>query len=301
MAGTYAGNAIACAAANATFAPWSCMELYGAVLPWHSHLNHLIHPSSSSSQISQVGCDDGTQLHGNSGCPGGALVRGSMRCCNRFCKVQGSRLCLLEFIVTYMTYSDHWPRRKGLEDLRARYPEVIQEVLQCRVPFPLMTLMRGELTWLVASNYWLQCDYNILPTFYDQRIRSDMTHDLTWLDQFWVNWLAFKKNAPFQGAWTWSDDWPGISPGWTSGYLWAARRHGQISMRQPMKSIYICIYNDNDICVLQTVEWKHLTFKSGGQVPKGFAQQMVKAGFDMFWDEVGDLETAYFFFKCFYQ
>jgi len=31
MAGTYAGNAIACAAANATFAPWSCMELYGAV------------------------------------------------------------------------------------------------------------------------------------------------------------------------------------------------------------------------------------------------------------------------------
>ena len=134
-------------------AVWSCMELYGAVLPWHSHLNHLIHPSSSSSQISQVGCDDGTQLHGNSGCPGGALVRGSMRCCNRFCKVQGSRLCLLEFIVTYMTCSDHWPRRKGLEDLRARYPEVIQEVLQCRVPFPLMTLMRGELTWLVASNY----------------------------------------------------------------------------------------------------------------------------------------------------
>lgn len=71
-------------------------------------------------------------------------------------KVQGSRLCLLEFIVTYSRYSDHWPRRKGLEDLRALYPEVIQEVLQCRVPFPLM---RGELTyltWLVASN---DCNY----------------------------------------------------------------------------------------------------------------------------------------------
>ena len=53
----------------------------------------------------------------------------------------------------------------------------------------------------------------------------------------------------------------------------AARRHGQISMRQLMKStcIYIhiyIIYNDNDICVLQTVEWKHLTFKSGGRCQK---------------------------------
>ena len=55
----------------------SSLELYGAVRSCsemfcgHDSLTHLIHPS-------QVGCDDGTQLHGNSGCPGGALVRDSM-------------------------------------------------------------------------------------------------------------------------------------------------------------------------------------------------------------------------------
>jgi hypothetical protein len=91
--------------------------------------------------------------------------------------------------------------------------------------------------------------------------------------------LAFEKNAPFQGAWTWSDDWPGISPGWTSGYLWAERRHGGTAARSDFNEatneiyvyIYIhiyIIYNDNDICVLQTVEWKHLTFKSGGRCQK---------------------------------
>jgi hypothetical protein len=223
--------------------------------PWHSHLIHLdpsliifiagwmwwLHPTSWKQW-----------LPGGSTCQ--RLNAMLQQVLQRF-KGQDLVCWSLEFIVTY---SDHWPRRKGLEDLRALYPEVIQEVLQCRVHFPLM---RGELTWSNMAggfklfqiiSYNLQHSANILWHLWPKNSFRhdtwlDMTwHDLTWLDQFWVNWLAFEKNAPFQGAWTWSDDWPGISPGWTSGYLWAERRHGGTAARsdfnEATNEIYVYIY-----------------------------------------------------------
>ena len=159
-------------------AVWSCME------PWHSHLIHLDpsliifiagwmwwwHPTSWKQW-----------LPGGSTCQ--RLNAMLQQVLQRF-KGQDFVCWSLEFIVTY---SDHWPRRKGLEDLRALYPEVIQEVLQCRVPFPLM---RGELTWSNMAggfklfqiiSYNLQHSANILWHLWP---KNSFRHD-TWLDMTW--------------------------------------------------------------------------------------------------------------------
>ena len=261
-------------------AVWSCME------PWHSHLIHLDpsliifiagwmwwwHPTSWKQW-----------LPGGSTCQ--RLNAMLQQVLQRF-KGQGFVCWSLEFIVTY---SDHWPRRKGLEDLRALYPEVIQEVLQCRVPFPLM---RGELTWSNMAggfklfqiiSYNLQHSANILWHLWP---KNSFRHD-TWLDMTWhdltssgsTGWpLKKTRRSKVRGPGLMIGlEFHQVGPLDTSGQNggMAARRHGQISTRQLMKStciyiyIYIyIIYNDNDICVLQTVEWKHLTFKSGGRCQK---------------------------------